>query len=138
MHTLLSTGLNAAASALSHAAALRWQGVLNAPRTHVWSVAVAVALAVTLLVAFQRVVANSAELAERQRASASAQHDATWRCKMLRRPGERTSCLAQVADAHESAAPGRQRTFAAMGAASIEPSGRYAVVGLPSLVQPLE
>jgi len=128
----------AASSALPHAVALWWQRALNALHPPLWPVAVAVALAVALLMAFQRVVVRGVELAERQRAFASAQHESMWRCKMLRSSGERAQCLAQVSDAHESVAPDRQPTFAATGAAQIEPMGRYAIVGLPSLAQSQE
>ena len=128
----------AASSALPHAAAPHWQRALDALRAHVWPVAVGVALAVALLVAFQRVVASGVEMAERQRVATAAQHDSLWRCKMLRPPSARADCLARLADAHESVAPGRPHTFAATGAAQIEPMGRYAVVGLPSLAQPQE
>jgi hypothetical protein len=141
MHTPLPRwqhALIATSRALACAAALWWRRALMALRPPVWPTAVAVLLVVGLLWAFQHVVASSVEMAERQRAVAAAKHDSLWRCKMLRAPGARADCLARVADAHESVAPGRPHTFAATGAAQIEPMGRYAVVGLPPLAQPLE
>jgi hypothetical protein len=141
MYTLPSSWLHpviTASSALPHAAALQWQRLLIALRPPVWPAAVAGLLAVGLLLAFQHVVASAVELAERQRASAAAQNESIWRCKMLQPPGARANCLAQLADAHESVAPDGQPTVAATGAAKTEPMGRYTVVGLPSLAQPLE
>ncbi len=132
-HTLIATS-----RALARAAPLWWRRALIALRPPVWPTIVAMLLAVGLLWAFQHVVAGNVEMAERQRAVAAAQHDSLWRCKMLRPPGARADCLARLADAHESVAPGRPHTFAATGAAQIEPMGRYAVVGLPPLARPLE
>jgi hypothetical protein len=118
---LAATG---APSSLRHPPLSPRQRTLAALRPPVWPAAVATLMVLGLLAAFQQVVAQAVEQAEQRRAATASQHASTWRCKLVREPGTRDDCLAQIGTE--------------LAAMPIKPRSRLAALTLPSPAQPLE
>ena len=67
----------------------------------IWPTAAAALAGLGLLFAFQQVVAESVAQAEQARAASAARDESLWRCKLLRKLGEREHCLTRFSTPQE-------------------------------------
>jgi hypothetical protein len=111
----------AAANALHQLPSPWWQEALIALRQPVWSAVVAALMVFGLLLAFQQVVAQGVEQSEQRRTATALQLEGAWRCKLLRNPGDRDSCLAQLGGARDPLSLRRPNGLAAVAVVHNEP-----------------
>ena len=82
-----------------------WKRALNTLPPPIWAAGVTTVLALGLLLAFKIVVADAVAQGEVRRTATAQQVEGRWRCKQLREPGARGSCLVQVDLSREAEPP---------------------------------
>jgi hypothetical protein len=107
-------------------------------RGPVWPALAAALMAFCLLLAFQQVVAQGVEQGTQRRMAAAAHLEGTWRCKLLREPGDRGRCLAQLDGAQDPPSLRSRNAPAAVAAVHNQPRGHRDIVPVHTLVKSME